>query len=93
MTKLTQSRMFCVICGHESLPIWRRPGKQREPGHLKKLYCEYCKVETNHAECREFGKYGISEFKIEFENGNFNANGTRKVPWKKFVGDWRNTHG
>lgn len=44
----------CTECGKEGIPISRDQGRQREMGHLKKLYCIYCKKETNHIETRDF---------------------------------------
>ena len=69
--KMTQSRFFCTQCGKEGLPVMRKQGQQREPGHLKKLYCIYCGKEVNHAEVREIGGYTEDDFKQEFELGRF----------------------
>lgn len=60
------------------IPIARRIGKQREAGHLKKLYCPYCKKEVNHAEVRPFGEYNYEDFKAEYDLGRF-INGN-KIP-------------
>lgn len=79
--KSTQSRFFCVQCGHEGIPIVRKQNAQREPGHLKKLFCLYCKQEVNHAEIREIGGYTEEDFKTEFELGRF-KDGIR-VPLKE----------
>lgn len=65
------SDMYCTECGRKSIPIPRRTGKFKEPGHLKKIYCIYCNKEVNHVEVRPFGKYNLEDFKVEFENGNF----------------------
>jgi len=69
--KITQSRFFCTKCGNEGLPCNRKQSKQREPGHLKKLYCLHCGEEVNHAEIREIGGYTIEDFKREFNLGRF----------------------
>lgn len=74
----SQSRFFCTQCGKEGIPIMRKNGKLREPGHLKKLYCIYCKQEVNHAEVREMGGYTEEDFKKEFEMGRF-INGQREI--------------
>lgn len=68
---MSQSRFFCTKCGREGIPIFRKKGKLREPGHLKKLYCMYCKEEVNHAEVREIGGYTYDDFLEEFEAGRF----------------------
>lgn len=67
----TISEFYCVICGKKGIPIMRRPGHQREPGHLKKLFCLYCGKQTNHAEIRPFGSYNKEDFIEEFELGRF----------------------
>lgn len=68
---MSQSRFFCTECGNEGIPIMRPAGQQREPGHLKKLYCIHCKKEVNHAEVREIGGYTEEDFRKEFELGRF----------------------
>jgi len=73
------SRFFCVVCGEEGIPLIRKPGAQREPGHLKKLFCLRCKCETNHAEIRPFGAYRYENFKEEFDLGRFTKDG-EKIP-------------
>ena len=60
---------FCTNCGQKGIPIARSVGKLREPGHLKKLYCIYCKAEHNFAEIGP--GYSEEDFRREFEAGNF----------------------
>mgnify|MGYP001218418292 CR=1 FL=1 len=50
----TISTFKCTVCGKEGIPLSRRQSNQREPGHLKKIYCVHCKRKTNHVEIREF---------------------------------------
>ena len=69
--KNTQSRFFCTQCGKEGIPIVRKQSAQREPGHLKKLYCIFCQKEVNHAEIREIGGYTEQDFRAEYELGRF----------------------
>ena len=33
------SDFYCTECGRKGIPIIRIAGKEREAGHLKKLYC------------------------------------------------------
>lgn len=73
---VTPSRFFCTKCGREAFPIMRKKGHQREAGHLKKLYCIYCKEEVNHAEIREIGGYDVEDFKQEYKLGRF-VNGNK----------------
>lgn len=79
--KMSQSRFFCTECGREGLPVMRSKGQMREPGHLKKLYCIYCKKEVNHVEIREIGGYTEEDFKREYELGRF-KDGLREEPSK-----------
>ncbi len=39
---MTVSDFYCTKCGRKGIPIARKQGQQREPGHLKKLYCLAC---------------------------------------------------
>lgn len=50
----TVSNLYCVKCGNKGIPVPRKMSKQREEGHLKKMYCVHCMMETNHLEYREF---------------------------------------
>ena len=74
--KMSKSRFFCTKCGREGIPILRKKGQLREPGHLKKLFCIYCQKVVNHAEIREIGGYTEEDFRQEFESGLF-KNGQR----------------
>lgn len=65
------NKFFCTKCGKEGIPILRKQNLQKEPGHLKILYCLNCKEEINHAECRPMGKYTYEDFKLEFDMGRF----------------------
>jgi hypothetical protein len=67
----TISEMYCTQCGNRGIDIPRRPGQQREAGHLKKLFCLRCQKETNHAEVRPFGAYDREDFEEEFRLGRF----------------------
>ena len=73
---MTPSRFFCTQCGREGIPVQRKKGQEREGGHLKKLYCLYCKEEVNHVEVRPFGDYNYEDFLEEFKLGRF-VNGER----------------
>lgn len=69
--EITTSEFYCTACGKRGIPIARKPGQQREAGHLKKLFCLYCGKETNHAEVRPFGSYSREDFEEEFRLGRF----------------------
>ena len=76
--KYSSNDFYCTQCGNRNFPIWRKRGTEREPGHLKKLFCLKCGTETNHVEVKEFAQnYTYSDFVNEFEYGNFDVNGKR----------------
>ena len=79
------SDFYCTRCGLKNLPLPRIAGKEKEPGHLKKLFCLYCQKEVNMVEIKFKGKYSLDDFWIEYEYGNFDKEGNRKEPWKKFI--------
>ena len=33
------SDFYCTKCGIKGIPVFRTVGTEREPGHLKKLFC------------------------------------------------------
>ena len=82
---ITLSDFYCTKCGCKGIPIFRTIGKEKEPGHLKKLFCLNCQEERNMVEVRQNSKYGLDNFLIEYENGNFDEDGNRKEPWKLFI--------
>lgn len=84
------SDFYCTQCGHKTIPIVRKHGADREGGHLKNLYCPYCMHENNCVEIRPFGQYRLEDFELEFNGGNFNTDGTRKMPYKQFKGVYGN---
>lgn len=83
---ITDHEFYCVICGSRGIPITRRKGAEREPGHLKKLWCLKCNAETNHAECIPNSKYTHNDFIREYEVGNFTKEGLRKIPYNQLKG-------
>ena len=81
------SDFYCTCCGHKGIPIIRRTGKAKEPGHLKKLFCLYCNDEKNMVEIKNKGPYTLEEFWIEYKYGNFDSEGQRKMPYKQFINE------
>ena len=79
------SDFYCTRCGNKGIPVFRTVGQEREPGHLKKLFCLNCQDEVNMVEVRSIGKYNLDDFWIEYEYKNFDENGNRIEPWKQFV--------
>ena len=96
MSKITISDFYCTECGRRGIPIPRREGAQREPGHLKSLYCLHCGEEKNFAEVRPFGEYNFEDFWEEYTAGRF-VDG-KKIPIAdlkscKLIGCIYNKHG
>lgn len=82
MSKYETHDFYCISCGKAGIPIARPKSKQRERLHKKKLWCNYCKKEVNHIECKNY--YDVLEFKENFENGVYNDE-------EELVFDGRNT--
>lgn len=78
------SEFYCCKCGNKGMPVIRKKGKEREAGHLKKLYCLKCGCEVNHAECKPWTKYEYEDFLLEFEHGNFDEEQNRKMQYGLF---------
>lgn len=78
------SEMYCTRCGRQGLHVARQNGKYREAGHLKKLYCIYCQTETNHVEIKPSGSYTYEDFKLEYDNHNFDKDGNRITKYSMF---------
>ena len=68
---VVKNDFYCTECGNRGIPAARTTRHQREAGHLKRMYCLFCKKETNHAEIRPFGNYRYEDFREEFELGRF----------------------
>ena len=84
---VAKSTFYCVRC-REPFILYRKVGRQKEPGHLKKIYCFKCNEDTKHAEIKEgAGKYTKREFDLEFYFGNFDSEGNRIQPYKTFIND------
>lgn len=78
----TTSDFYCTQCGNKALMLPRKKSQQREPGHLKKMFCIYCQKEHNCVEVRSIGtKYRYEDFLFEFQHQNFNQDGTRKMTY------------
>lgn len=85
MNNMTLSDMYCTQCGRKNIPVPRNKGREREIGHLKKMYCIYCKRKTNMVEIRGFGSgYTVDDFELEFNLHNFTEEGTRKLTLSEF---------
>lgn len=66
----TVSDFYCVKCGNKGIPVARKMSRQREEGHLKKMHCIFCKMETNHREIRPFDfGYTVEDLREDIANG------------------------
>lgn len=65
------SRFFCCKCGREGISIPRKSNHLRKSGHLKKLWCIYCREEVNHVEIKEFQSYTVKDFEDDFKKDVF----------------------
>lgn len=83
MYDMSISDFYCTRCGNKTIPIVRKTSRSREPGHLKKLWCPFCKEEVNCVEIRGFGDYNYNDFLCEYTNNNFDENGNRRQNWKE----------
>ena len=72
--QMRQHEFYCTLCGKKGIPVIRTEGELRAKGHLKKLYCLFCKAETNH--CEIAFDYTKEDFHTEFTLGRF-VNGER----------------
>lgn len=84
MRIILTDEFYCTQCGNKGIPIVRQTGSERAAGHLKRIYCLKCQKETNHAECKPYSHYSYEDFKFEFENGNFDKKGNRKMKYGLF---------
>lgn len=85
--KFMISDFYCTKCGRKGINIPRKVGKYREAGHLKRLYCIYCKSEQNHVEIRPFhSDYNYEDFLLEMQYHNFDEDGNRKETYRIFRG-------
>jgi hypothetical protein len=83
MSKIFVSDFYCTQCGKFTYPLPRKKSNQKEAGHLKSLYCIYCKKEINCVEIRPFGSYTYEDFIFEYNNHNFDKEGKRVVPYSQ----------
>lgn len=72
--RMESHRFFCLNCGRENTPIFRKVSHQYKRFHRKRLYCPWCKTECNAIECRSeeevemfYEAFNAGEFKEEAE--------------------------
>jgi len=80
----SQSRFFCISCGQEGMPIWRKVSKQHKAGHMKGLYCIRCRMVINHYEAKTDDD--VRRFRERFEAGEFKEAAAESVEFAKREG-------
>ena len=68
-SKMNEHRFCCLNCGRTGIPLGRPESHRREKFHRKKLYCPWCKRETQHVEIRD--SIEAQEFQELFESNYF----------------------
>ncbi|AAY53029.1 ribosome associated inhibitor A; zinc finger domain [Listeria phage A511] len=68
MVKTVQTTLLCPECG-EKVSIFRRSAKQKKDGHIKHMYCPYCKKTQGFVESRKSEK---EQFWENWQNDNKN---------------------
>lgn len=63
------SQFYCLNCGKYVVDLPRNPARLHKAGHLKKLYCPYCKLECNCYECPS--EVDVYDFKEAYVAGEF----------------------
>ena len=53
---MDQSIFICTVCGNR-FPLMRDHGNQRERGHIKDLWCPFCKADRKFLEVRRGDSY------------------------------------
>lgn len=64
-TQMTFHDFYCTNCGRLTYTLPRKVCHQHNKGHLKNLYCPWCKQEYNHWECHDDEE--AENFKINFK--------------------------
>jgi len=83
--KMTKSEMYCTQCGKRNIPVQRKIGQEREPGHLKRMWCIHCRKEVNMVEIKEkCSGYTYEDFRDEFNWKNFDKDGNRRLSLSDF---------
>ena len=62
-------KFFCIKCGKESIPLFRKSQLCKEKFHRKRLWCPWCKQEINCIEVRNDQEK--QEFLDLFQGGFF----------------------
>ena len=60
---------YCIYCGNKGISVVRNNGRMRKKGHLKNLYCVYCRRVTRHYEV--YDNEDKDKFIEKFNKGDF----------------------
>lgn len=81
MSTVDYHSFMCIKCGKMVYSLPRKLSRQYKRGHMKKLYCPYCKLEINCVEC--FDDNDIVNFKIKFNNGEYEEEKNKSLDFLK----------
>ena len=79
------SCFYCINCGKQGIPIWRKRSRIREQGHRKALYCVNCKTRINHIEVRT--EEEKRQFIEDFTAGRYAEEAERSIEFEQAVKD------
>jgi hypothetical protein len=77
--KMELHSFYCMNCGKKALELMRKCGKQHGDFHRKKLYCPWCKVESNCIECRT--PFDVEEFQANFAEGLYKEENEQSIEY------------
>lgn len=81
MCNYISSSFYCLNCGNRGLPLPRKKSFRHEKFHRKRLYCPTCRIEVNHAECRDDEE--VYEFKENFAAGIYKGEAQESIEYIK----------
>lgn len=75
--KIEQHEFYCINCGKQGIPIWRKTGHMREKNHRKRLYCTNCRIAINHVEIVTEDE--AEQFKKDFADGKYKTEAAEQL--------------
>lgn len=75
--QIEQHDFYCIKCGKQGIPVWRKKSKRREPFHRKILYCANCRIAINHVEIVTEDE--AEQFKKDFADGKYKTEAAEQL--------------
>lgn len=75
------TKLFCLNCGAEGIPIWRDRSKMHGKGHRKVMYCPSCRQTVNHIEL--IAREQVEQFRKDFAAGKYRAEAEESIRYIK----------